>query len=112
MEMLFHWAGPPSKRMRDAADLFIGQDASGQPRRLPWIDLPTKVEGAEQVFTREEIVLWLARAAMPRPLASKVSRRRPGGAPCCNFSTTPRRGSAPRLERVIAGLLKRRATTG
>jgi integrase len=59
MEMLFHWAGPPSKRLRDAADLMVGQDASGRPRRLPWLDVPPKVQGAERVFTREEIVRWL-----------------------------------------------------
>ena len=59
MEMIFHWSGPPSKQLRDAADLMVGQDAGGRLRRVPWLDAPRRVQGAERVFTREEIVLWL-----------------------------------------------------
>jgi integrase len=60
MESLFRWAGPTSKRCRQALDLFSGIDREGRPRRLPWLDSPAKTEGAERVFTREEIVRWLA----------------------------------------------------
>jgi integrase len=59
MEMLFHWAGPPSKRFRQAADLFVGHDAAGRPRRLPWLDAPPKIDVAERIFTRGEICRWL-----------------------------------------------------
>jgi integrase len=59
MEMLFRWAGAPSKRFRDAADLFVGLDAAGHPRRVPWLDSPPKAEGAERVFTRDELVAWV-----------------------------------------------------
>jgi integrase len=59
MESIFRWAGPASKRCRHAADLFVGLDRDGRPRRLPWLDGPGKVEGRERIFTRAELLRWL-----------------------------------------------------
>ncbi len=60
MEIVFHWAGLPSKKLRHAADLFSGADAEGRPRRLPWLDSPGRIDGDERVFTQPELLAWLA----------------------------------------------------
>ena len=74
MEMLFRWAGPPSKRYPHTADLFVGSDRAGRPRRLPWLDSPAKIDGQERVFKRAELEAWLAHAAMPSsPDADDIS---------------------------------------
>jgi integrase len=59
METVFHWAGAPSKRFRHAADLFVGTDRDGRPRRLPWLDAPQRVDGEERIFTKAELLAWL-----------------------------------------------------
>ncbi len=59
MESIFRWAGPASKRFRQAADLFVGADRDGRLRRLPWLDSPTRGEGQERVFARAELLRWI-----------------------------------------------------
>lgn len=59
VETVFRWAGESSKRLPHAVDLFVGVDGGGRPRRRPWLDSPSRVEGDERIFTRLELMAWL-----------------------------------------------------